>query len=94
MATVQIELTPEQQTLLQKGATEQGLGVPEYLRALIVTSLMRFDSPIHEEPEKPRRTIMELHGLGADAWRDEKGQLVDAQQYVNELREEWEDRPQ
>jgi len=93
MSIVQVELTPEQQTVLEKGAAEQGLGVPEYLRALIVTSIMRLDAFIYEEQEKPRRSIMELHGLGADAWKDEKGHLVDAQQYVDELRDEWEDRP-
>ncbi|MEN9935409.1 MAG: hypothetical protein RLZZ387_1988 [Chloroflexota bacterium] len=30
---------------------------------------------------------MELHGLGAEIWRG-----IDAQAYVNELRDEW-DRP-
>jgi hypothetical protein len=33
------------------------------------------------------RSIMDLHGLGAEIW-----QGIDAQQYVNELRDEW-DRP-
>jgi hypothetical protein len=32
-------------------------------------------------------SIMDLHGLGAEIW-----QGIDAQQYVNELRDEW-DRP-
>jgi hypothetical protein len=40
---------------------------------------------IGEEPAG--RSIMELHGLGAEMW-----QGIDAQQYVNELRDEW-DRP-
>ncbi len=31
---------------------------------------------------------MELHGLGAEIWEG-----VDAQEYVNELRNEWEHRP-
>jgi hypothetical protein len=39
------------------------------------------------EEERSERSIMELHGLGADIW-----QGIDAQQYVNELRDEW-DRP-
>ncbi len=34
------------------------------------------------------RNIMELHGLGAEIW-----QGVDAQDYVNELRDEWDRRP-
>ena len=38
--------------------------------------------------EKPKRSIMELHGLGAEIWEG-----VDAQEYVNGLREEWDHRP-
>ena len=37
---------------------------------------------------KDRRSIIELRGLGAEIWKD-----VDAQQYVNELRDEWGHRP-
>ncbi len=40
------------------------------------------------EAEKPKRSIMELHGLGAEIWEG-----IDAQEYVNELRNEWEHRP-
>lgn len=39
------------------------------------------------EPAK-KRSIMELHGLGAEIWEG-----IDAQKYVNELRNEWEHRP-
>jgi phage terminase Nu1 subunit (DNA packaging protein) len=39
------------------------------------------------EPNK-KRSIMELHGLGAEIWEG-----IDAQEYVNELRNEWEHRP-
>lgn len=39
-----------------------------------------------ENPQK--RSIMELHGLGAEIWRG-----IDAQEYVNKLRDEWEHRP-
>jgi hypothetical protein len=38
--------------------------------------------------EKPNRSIMELHGLGKEIWEG-----IDAQEYVNELRNEWEHRP-
>lgn len=42
-----------------------------------------------EEAEPPKkRSIMELHGLGAEIWKG-----VDADEYVNELRNEWEHRP-
>ena len=36
----------------------------------------------------PKRSIMELHGLGAEIWEG-----IDAQEYVNKLREEWDHRP-
>jgi hypothetical protein len=40
------------------------------------------------EIEKPKRSIMELHGLGKEIWKG-----IDAQEYVNELRNEWDHRP-
>jgi hypothetical protein len=39
-------------------------------------------------PEEHKRSIMELRGLGAEIW-----QGIDAQEYVNELRKEWDHRP-
>jgi len=40
------------------------------------------------KPARGKRNIMEFHGLGAELWKG-----VDAQQYVNELRKEWDERP-
>jgi len=37
--------------------------------------------------EKPKHNIMELHGLGKEIWNG-----IDAQEYVNELRKEWDHR--
>jgi hypothetical protein len=37
---------------------------------------------------QPKRSIMELHGLGAEIW-----QGIDAQAYVDALRQEWDHRP-
>ncbi|MCX6343597.1 MAG: hypothetical protein NT018_00820 [Armatimonadetes bacterium] len=34
------------------------------------------------------RSIMELHGLGKEVWEG-----IDAQEYVNKLRSEWDPRP-
>ncbi|TAK32810.1 MAG: hypothetical protein EPO21_14520 [Chloroflexota bacterium] len=34
--------------------------------------------------EEPRRNIMELHGLGKEIWEE-----IDAQEYVDKLRNEW-----
>jgi len=36
----------------------------------------------------PKRSLLELEGLGEDIWEG-----VDAQEYVNKLREEWDHRP-
>ena len=39
--------------------------------------------------DMPRqRSLLELEGLGAEIW-----QGIDAQEYVNELRKEWDHRP-
>lgn len=35
-----------------------------------------------------QRSLLELEGLGAEIW-----QGIDAQEYVNELRKEWDHRP-
>ena len=37
---------------------------------------------------QPKRSIMELHGLGKEIWEG-----VDAQSYVDQLRDEWERPP-
>jgi hypothetical protein len=40
-----------------------------------------------KEDRRPR-SLLELEGLGAEIWEG-----VDAQKYVDELRDEWHDRP-
>lgn len=40
------------------------------------------------EAETSPHSLLELEGLGAELW-----QGLDAQRYVNELRDEWEQRP-
>jgi hypothetical protein len=40
------------------------------------------------EPELKKRSILEFEGLGAEIW-----QGIDAQEYLNELRDEWDERP-
>lgn len=40
-----------------------------------------------KEPTK-KRSLLELEGLGAEVWEG-----IDAQKYVDELRNEWEHRP-
>lgn len=39
------------------------------------------------ETEKPKRSLLELEGLGKEIWKG-----IDAQEYINELRSEWEHR--
>jgi hypothetical protein len=51
---------------------------------LIVRKMARDGNAIN----RPKRSIMELHGLGAEIWEG-----IDAQEYVNKLREEWDHRP-
>ncbi|MCS7263297.1 MAG: hypothetical protein NZ805_00525 [Armatimonadetes bacterium] len=38
--------------------------------------------------EQTKHSLLELEGMGAEIW-----QGIDAQEYVNELRKEWEHRP-
>ncbi len=46
------------------------------------------DALIPETEVAHKRSLLELEGLGAEMWN-----AIDAQQYVNELREEWDHRP-
>ncbi len=43
---------------------------------------------VENETEKPKRSLLELEGLGKEIWEG-----IDAQEYVNKLRNEWEHRP-
>ncbi len=40
------------------------------------------------EEARPKRDIMELHGLGAEIWKG-----VNVEEYINEMRDEWDNRP-
>jgi hypothetical protein len=42
----------------------------------------------HDVGEAKQRTLLELEGLGAEIWEG-----VDPQQYVDDLRNEWDNRP-
>lgn len=61
-----------------------------YLLAMIAHDLAETMAPDQTEtmaPDQPERTIMELHGLGKEYWQE-----IDAQEYVNTVREEWDHR--
>ncbi len=47
------------------------------------------DTLTDQEPSpSSKRSILEFEGVGAEIWRG-----IDAQEYVNQLRNEWDDRP-
>ncbi len=52
------------------------------LMKLMVDALTEMPEP------QPKHSIMELAGLGSEIWEG-----IDAQEYVNQLRSEWEHRP-
>jgi hypothetical protein len=60
------------------------LPAAERLRLVAIIAQDLVSQPV----EKPKRSIMELHGLGKEIWEG-----IDAQEYVNELRKEWDHRP-
>ena len=59
----------------------------ELIKALVDT-LVGPETGIDSEHPHKKRSLMELAGLGAEIW-----QGVDAQEYVNQLRSEWDHRP-
>lgn len=66
-----------------------------HIKRLSVEDRLRLLAIIADEqakagaPEAPReRSVLELEGLGAELWEG-----VDAQEYVNQLRGEWDLRP-
>jgi hypothetical protein len=55
---------------------------------LIALTARDLAQPATAAGEPPKRSIMELHGLGAEIWEG-----IDAQEHVHQLREEWDHRP-
>ena len=54
---------------------------------LRILALIGQDLAEKEVAGKAQRSLMELHGLGKEIWEG-----VDAQEYVDELRKEWDGR--
>ena len=46
------------------------------------------DTFTESEPTAKKHSLLELEGLGKEIWEG-----IDAQEYVNELRREWDHRP-
>jgi hypothetical protein len=55
---------------------------------LRLIALLARDLAPEVQSKRHERSIMELHGLGKEIWEG-----IDAQEYVNSLREEWDHRP-
>lgn len=62
----------------------RGLPVAERLRLLEITAR---DLAAASQQNQPKRSLLELEGLGTEIW-----QGVDAQDYVDKLRREWDNR--
>ena len=61
---------------------------PEQKLRLIALIAGELTEQIHTLPQPRRRSLMELEGLGAEIW-----QGIDAQEYVDQLRSEWDTKP-
>lgn len=72
------------QEMIQEARTLSVEERKQLIKAL--TEMDILDEPQTEKPKK--RNIMEFLGLGAEIWEG-----VDAQEYVNQLRSEWDHRP-
>lgn len=79
MLTVDLEELYTQQIKL--------LSPQDQLRLVAMMTQRLADQPDVPTNTSPR-SIMELHGLGQEIWDG-----IDAQEYVNKLREEWDHRP-
>lgn len=62
----------------------ESIPVSEQLQLISVISRHLSEDAVGRKPEKTR-SLLELEGLGAEIW-----QGVDAQAYIDELRDEWE----
>ena len=78
MATISVEDIYEQH-IRALSASEQ-LRLVELIASKLATEATRAG--------QQQRSLLELEGLGADLW-----QGIDAQHYVDELRQEWDQRP-
>lgn len=63
-------------------------GLPSAEQLQIVELIAKNIASTRESTRPKTRSILELEGLGAEIWEG-----IDAQEYVNELRKEWDHRP-
>lgn len=79
MAT--LEISEQLAAKLQQLAERDQRSVEQVLMTLLARYNLSTDEP-------KTHSLLELEGLGAHLWEG-----IDAQEYVNELRREWDDRP-
>jgi len=83
MSILEIELTPEMEQQLHERASRRGLEAKAYVQTVVMRDLLQEEDAVGPEGER-RFSVMDFYGAGRDAWKD-----IDAQQYVNEMRDEW-----
>ena len=79
--TVTLELSPELEARLREEAAQRHLDVSTY--AVDVLAQKMNVAPT-DQSQRPKRSLMELHGLGAELWKD-----IDVEKYINNSRDEW-----
>ena len=57
-------------------------------RKQLIQALMDIGNESEQTNRPKKRNLLELAGLGAEIWEG-----IDAQEYVNQLRSEWDHRP-
>ena len=83
MSIPEIELKLETRQRLNRVAAKRGVPTSELVQAAVEKLL-----EAEEVAEKPKHSIMELHGIGKGTWEG-----VNVQDYINEMRDEW-DKPE
>lgn len=79
--TVTLQLKPETEERLRALAKSQGLLLEDYMQQVLEGA-----SAAANLANKPH-SILDLEGVGAHLW-----QKQDAQEYVNSIRDEWDNR--
>ena len=82
MSILEIELTPDMAKRLNEKAKKRGLTAKAYAEALLTRDLQ--DENAANSAGEKRHSVMEFYGAGREAWAG-----VDVQQYINEMRDEW-----
>ena len=67
---------------LREKAKRRGLETSPLAQTVMLLALQEEDAP--KPADEKRHSVMEFYGAGRDAWAG-----VDVQQYINEMRDEW-----